>query len=65
VDEPISFAIKRPVTEAVEARRRKAKELVAHGECGEEPPVVEQLPSNDQNDINVGESMGHFPDLHP
>jgi len=62
-DEPVSFAIKRPVTEAVEARQREAEELVAHKECGKEPPVVKQLPSNDQNDINVGESMGHFPDL--
>jgi len=53
------------MAEAVEARQHEAKELVAHKEHGDKPPIVEQLPSNDQDDPKVGESMGHFPDLCP
>ena len=64
-DKPVSFAIKRPVTEVMEARQRKAKELATYKECGGEPPVIKQPPPNDQDDPKVGESMGHFPDLHP
>jgi len=49
----------------MEARQCEAEELVAHEECGDEPPIVEQPPSNDQDNPKVGESMGHFPDLCP
>jgi len=53
------------VTEVVEARQREAEVLAAHEEHGGEPPVIEQPPPNDQDDPKIGESMGHFPDLHP
>lgn len=62
-DEPISYAIKHPVIEAMEARQHEAEELVVHKE--REPMVGEQPPTNDHIDLTVGESMGHFPDLHP
>ena len=64
-DEPVSFAIKRPVTEVVEARQCEAEVLATHEEHGGEPPVIEQPPPNDQDDPKIGESMGHFPDLCP
>jgi len=38
-DEPVSFAPKRPVVEAVEARRQDAAELPAHEESGQEVRV--------------------------
>ena len=64
-DKPVSFAIKRPIAEAVESRQREAAELVAHEEHTPEPPVIEWPPSDDQPDLTVGNSMGHFPDLRP
>ena len=38
-DEPVSFAPKRPVVDAVEARRQDAAELAAHEESGQEVRV--------------------------
>jgi len=53
------------MAEAVESRQRKAVKLVAHEEHAPEPPVIERPPSDDQPDLTVGDSMGHFPDLCP
>ena len=65
-DEPVSFAPKHPVIEAVEARQREAADLVAHGEPNVAPPPADQLaPLAGNPDPTVGESLGEFPDLRP
>ena len=66
-DEPVSFAIKRPVAEAVEARQREAAELVAHKENSPEPPAAtpSRLQKDAQHDPTIGESLSHHPDLCP
>ena len=53
-DEPVSFAIKHPVSEAVEPRQLEATELVAHKEGSSEPPNPNSSPSDDINPT-VGE----------
>jgi len=64
-DEPISFAIKCPIAEAVETRQQEAAELAAHKENMQEPPTVTQTLPDDQSDLMISESLGHFPDLRP
>ena len=65
-DEPVSFAPKHPVIEAVEARQREAADLVAHGEPNVAPPPADQpAPLAGNPNPTVGESLGEFPDLRP
>jgi hypothetical protein len=71
-DEPVSFAPKRPIIEAVEARQQEAAELVAHKEGIRETtaaehttPAVEQSSQVDQTDPTISESLGQLPNLRP
>jgi len=68
-DEPVSFAPKHPVVEAIEERQREAAELVAHKESTHEQPSDEHTvhvpQSNDQVDPMIRESLGQLPNLRP
>ena len=68
-DEPVSFAIKRPVTEATEPRQQEAAELAAHKESEPGPPANERINERalpeQQVDPMVVESLGHLPNLRP
>jgi len=64
-DDPVSFAPKRPVIEAIEERQWDAAALTAHEEHGHSPvPALLPLP-DDSSDPTVEESLGHLPDLCP
>jgi len=62
-DDPVSFAPKRPVVEAIEKRQRDPAALAAHEERGRSP--VPPPPPNDSPNPTVEESLGHLPDLRP
>jgi len=65
VDDPVSFAPKCPVIEAIEERQQDAAALAAHEECGHSPvPAPLPLPDNSSNPT-VEESLGHLLDLCP
>ena len=68
-DEPTSYAIKCPVIEGIETRRKEAAELVAHKEKPPEQPPPEdhqdRQDPHDDSDPTVGESLGLTPDLRP
>ena len=61
-DEPTSLAPRRPVIEALEARRQEAAELAAHEESAQE---TQRTPLDDHSDPMVIESLGHLPSLRP
>jgi len=63
VDDPVLFAPKCPVIEAIEERQQDAAALAAHEERGRSP--VPTLPPDDSSDPTVKESLGHLPDLRP
>jgi hypothetical protein len=66
VDEPVSFAPKHPIVEAVEAQQQEAAELVVHEEpVVDLPPTDQPAPLVDSPNPMVGELLGKFPDLHP
>jgi hypothetical protein len=64
-DEPITFAPKYPVMEAVEDQQQEAADLAAYKESGTSSSTNTQLPIDDQLDPMVGESLDHLLDLHP
>jgi len=66
-DDPVSFAPKRPVIEAIEERQRDADALTAHEERGRSPVPAPPPPPppDDSSDLTVEESLGHLPDLRP
>ena len=66
-DEPVSFAIKCPVVEAIETRQCKAVDLVAHEENSPGPPAAtpSRLQMDAQHDPTIGKSLSHLPDLCP
>jgi len=66
VDDPVSFAPKRPIIEAIEERQRDAAALAAHEERGCSPvPAPPPPPQDDSSNLTVEESLGHLPDLRP
>jgi len=65
-DDPVSFAPKCPVIEAIEKRQQDTAALAAHKECGHGPvPALPLPPPDDSSDLTVEESLGHLPDLCP
>jgi hypothetical protein len=64
-DEPVSFAIKRPVVEATEPRQQEAARLAAHEERRRDPPLEPPAPPADEPDPRVVESLGSLPNLRP
>jgi len=65
VDDPVSFAPKRPVIEAIEERQQDTAALAAHEERGRSPVPALLLLPDDFSDPTVEESLGHLPDLRP
>ena len=64
MDEPISYAPKCLVIEAVEPQKWEAAELVVHEESGQVPPSTEQiLLLKDQSNPTIDESFRHFLNL--
>ena len=63
-DEPVLFAIKHPISEAVEPRQLEVIELITHKEGSSKPPVVNSSPSDDNNPT-IGESLDLSSNLHP
>ena len=65
VDDPVLFAPKCPVIEAIGERQWDTAALAAHEESGHNPvPALPPLP-DDSSDPTVKESLGHLPDLCP
>ena len=63
-DDPVSFAPKHPIIEAIEERQQDAAALAAHEECGCSP-VPALPPLDDSSNPTVEESLGHLLDLRP
>ena len=63
-DEPVSFAIKHPISEAVEPQQLEATELVAHKEGSSKLPIVNSSPSDNNNPM-IGESLDLSLNLRP
>jgi len=65
-DEPVSFAPKCPVIEAIGARQCDTAELTAHKENGHNlVPTQQALSLDDTSDLTVKESLRQLPDLCP
>jgi RNase H-like domain found in reverse transcriptase/Integrase zinc binding domain/Reverse transcriptase (RNA-dependent DNA polymerase) len=62
-DESISCAPKHHIVKGIETRQHKAAELVANKESGQEPPIHQCMPLQDQADPTISESLGQLPDL--
>ena len=64
-DEPISFTLKRPVIEGIEAQQYKAAELAVNETQSDDAPSIRPALQLDHQDPTIGDSLGHLPDLHP
>ena len=63
-DEPVSFAIKHPVSKAIEPRQLEATELVTHKEGSSEPPNPNSSPPDNINPM-VGELLDLSSNIRP
>ena len=64
-DDPVSFAPKCPVVEAIEERQQDAATLAAHEASRRNPVPAPPPPPDDSSDPTVEESLGHLLDLRP
>ena len=65
MDEPVSFAPKCPIIEAIEEMQWDAETLTAHKASRHNPVPAPPPPLDDSSDLTVKESLGHLLDLCP